>query len=158
MHVTDDRGRRVRLIPQRQLGTLPGVSSPIPLDVRARIVGEAQSLQWSRAFLPRMGLVLLILLAWGAAWVVVSARFMVSVPLPPMVKGATVALVPVLPLPPLMWWLVRSVRQRVARLVVNERYCATCGYPLGQINAAADGCTVCPECGSAWRVGPPPDR
>lgn len=30
--------------------------------------------------------------------------------------------------------------------------CASCGYSLAGIPREDDGCTVCPECASAWRV------
>lgn len=32
--------------------------------------------------------------------------------------------------------------------------CASCGYRIDEIEPEADGCTVCPECGGAWRVVP----
>jgi hypothetical protein len=34
------------------------------------------------------------------------------------------------------------------------RACVCCGYDLREVPAAADGCTVCPECGGAWRLVP----
>ena len=33
--------------------------------------------------------------------------------------------------------------------------CASCGYSLKGIHADADGCTVCPECGAAWKLPDP---
>lgn len=30
--------------------------------------------------------------------------------------------------------------------------CGACGYPVRDLPKAADGCTVCPECGAAWRM------
>ncbi len=34
--------------------------------------------------------------------------------------------------------------------------CPACAYSLQEIVAdPADGCTVCPECGSVWRIGTP---
>lgn len=32
------------------------------------------------------------------------------------------------------------------------RHCGGCGYDLRQLPAEDDGCTVCPECGAAWRL------
>ncbi len=32
------------------------------------------------------------------------------------------------------------------------RRCASCGYDLSGLKAEEDGCTVCPECGAAWRL------
>lgn len=30
--------------------------------------------------------------------------------------------------------------------------CASCGYRIDEIEPEDDGCTVCPECGAAWRL------
>lgn len=30
--------------------------------------------------------------------------------------------------------------------------CASCGYPLGERQQESDGCTLCPECGAAWKL------
>lgn len=40
----------------------------------------------------------------------------------------------------------------VARAWLSEGRCPSCRYPIDTLDAEADGCTVCPECGSAWRV------
>jgi hypothetical protein len=37
---------------------------------------------------------------------------------------------------------------------LDERRCPSCGYDLTGCDTAEDGCTVCPECGAAWRIGP----
>jgi hypothetical protein len=31
--------------------------------------------------------------------------------------------------------------------------CPSCGYRVAELLAEADGCVVCPECGSAWSAG-----
>lgn len=31
--------------------------------------------------------------------------------------------------------------------------CRACGFSLVGLHRAQDGCTVCPECGHAWRLG-----
>ena len=36
------------------------------------------------------------------------------------------------------------------RLAKGE--CPTCGYSLRRLDPEPDGCTVCPECGAAWRL------
>lgn len=33
-----------------------------------------------------------------------------------------------------------------------HRVCASCGYLLQDLPLESDGCTVCPECGAAWRL------
>ncbi len=43
-------------------------------------------------------------------------------------------------------------QQRVmAEMFVANGYCGSCFYPIDEIAPEPDGCTVCPECGSAWR-------
>jgi hypothetical protein len=54
---------------------------------------------------------------------------------------------------------------RVARLMARSGLCAGCGAGLSDVETGSDGCAVCSECGSAWRiegggrarVGTPPD-
>lgn len=36
--------------------------------------------------------------------------------------------------------------------LLHEAICPTCGYDLFGAEPEADGCTVCPECGAAWRA------
>jgi hypothetical protein len=153
MHCTDDRGTRVKLIPQHQLGIMPGIPSPIPMEVRTRMFGEAQSMQLSREFVVPMFLGLLGIILWGGLWMFISPLIVPSLMVSPMVKGFIVAIVPFLGLPVFMWFIVQRGRHRIARIVASHGYCATCGYALSDIPAASDGCTICPECGSAWRVG-----
>jgi hypothetical protein len=48
----------------------------------------------------------------------------------------------------------------IRRLAVLDRvhwmpaaeYCPACGHNLRGVSTESDGCTVCPECGAAWRV------
>lgn len=156
MHCADDRNQRVKLIPQRQLGILPGIPSPIPMDARVRIFGEAQEMQLSPQFVFPMLIGLAGIIAWGGLWIVIAPLLTPSIPLPPLVKGALIGLVPFAPFPLFMMFFIHRGRQRIARIVSRHGFCASCGYALSNIPAAADGCTVCPECGSAWRTGTPP--
>ncbi|MCA9306278.1 MAG: zinc ribbon domain-containing protein [Phycisphaerales bacterium] len=41
---------------------------------------------------------------------------------------------------------------RVRRELVYRKRCASCGYSLAELTMEDDGCTVCPECGAAWRL------
>lgn len=34
--------------------------------------------------------------------------------------------------------------------------CINCGYDISGMSPDPDGCTVCPECGAAWRLPAPP--
>lgn len=47
------------------------------------------------------------------------------------------------------WWNERHTR-RVLSSTLTERHCAACQYDLRSLEPDQDGCTVCPECGSAW--------
>ncbi len=44
------------------------------------------------------------------------------------------------------------VGRTIARGRVARGCCGSCGYWLQGLRAQGDGCTVCPECGSAWRL------
>jgi hypothetical protein len=46
--------------------------------------------------------------------------------------------------------LVASTYEAFTTLLAND-YCPACAYGVGDIRPEADGCTVCPECGAAWR-------
>lgn len=43
--------------------------------------------------------------------------------------------------------------QRRAGLALG--FCPSCGYPVTGLKVQNDGCRVCPECGSAWRMDDP---
>jgi hypothetical protein len=43
------------------------------------------------------------------------------------------------------WWVAEELR-RLGR-------CPSCAYKLTSLPVEADGCTVCSECGAAWRLG-----
>ncbi len=47
---------------------------------------------------------------------------------------------------------VSLIRWQSRGLVAIGR-CPSCGYDLLNLPVADDGCSVCPECGAAWRVG-----
>lgn len=56
-------------------------------------------------------------------------------------------------------WRIQSFRRFVASEIVVSRgaesRCFGCGYDLKEMHADADGCTVCPECGAAWKLNAP---
>lgn len=47
-----------------------------------------------------------------------------------------------------------ALRKEIARAYLQERRCASCAYDLSGAEPAADGCSVCPECGAAWGLAP----
>lgn len=42
-----------------------------------------------------------------------------------------------------------GIQRRIGRA---KGVCAACGYPMMELEIQADGCRVCPECGSAWKL------
>lgn len=45
-----------------------------------------------------------------------------------------------------------STTQEILQQIAVEGSCFSCGYSVGGLATESDGCTVCPECGSAWRL------
>lgn len=52
-------------------------------------------------------------------------------------------------------WIWRWVIPGAARTILRAGKCAACKYPVSNLEAASDGCTVCPECGAAWKLNVP---
>jgi predicted Zn-ribbon and HTH transcriptional regulator len=48
----------------------------------------------------------------------------------------------------------RVVLREAIRRVRIRSECPSCGYDMGELEPQVDGVTQCPECGSAWRIGP----
>lgn len=151
MHTTDDRGNRVKLIPQRKLGIVPGLPSPIPMEARHRIWGEMQEHQLTRQNILATVLAIVVMCLIAIVWTHFAPKLLAPFKLSPIVQGIAMGMWPFLALPPFVWFLTRANRVRIARTIVKHGYCASCGYSLAAIALAEDRCTVCPECGSAWR-------
>ena len=49
-------------------------------------------------------------------------------------------------------WMGWNSVKHAKRAVLSIGYCPSCAYRLFDIEAESDGCTVCPECGGAWRL------
>lgn len=56
--------------------------------------------------------------------------------------------------PWIFWTQMRSARRdKVTAAMLKHRRCPHCGYDLRLLQTdVADGATVCPECGCAWRL------
>ncbi len=46
----------------------------------------------------------------------------------------------------------RYVIPHAIRRTLLSRLCPACEFSLRDLQSHADGCTVCPECGAAWRI------
>ena len=58
----------------------------------------------------------------------------------------------------IVWFLSRHARlKRVCQILLEHLRCPHCGYDLRLLPVdPADGATVCPECGRAWRLSNTP--
>ncbi|MDQ7013006.1 MAG: hypothetical protein Q9O74_03815 [Planctomycetota bacterium] len=58
-----------------------------------------------------------------------------------------------------LWWKAccrLTSRRWVSALRTATPVCPSCGYELTGVPKASDGCTLCPECGAAWKLGTSP--
>ena len=148
--VKDARGRSVTLIDPfvmhklRQYDTIPAE----PLAKIARELGSGWAKQgvWIFSYIWSVAFVILVaahFIKWGGGlpvdprelrlWIVLLSLFVVNVGL--------------------VWYFSRRVRlKRVHRILLKYIRCPHCGYDLRMLPTdPADGATVCPECGCAWR-------
>ncbi|MBX3406620.1 MAG: hypothetical protein KF869_07635 [Phycisphaeraceae bacterium] len=151
MRSPDDRGRLVKVIPAYQLGGAGVFWCPLPRETRILVQGQLQRGPWTEYYLPFVALLVLWLIIFSSSsgamiWFIRSTRS-----LPWFLSILPGLLIPV-SMFPFMYWAMWRMRARVARLIVLDGCCATCGYALDGVEPASDGCTVCPECGSAWNL------
>lgn len=88
------------------------------------------------------------------ASLLLQAVRLVSSPIPVMVTNLALAVA----FTAFVWFLVLpAVRHRLWSRDWKARYkaaghCPACQYDLRGLEAEADGCTICPECGGAWAM------
>ena len=71
----------------------------------------------------------------------------------PPVRSLVVAAYGLMILAALVVVIVKSVGpDPVVEEAKGRGVCASCRYSLAGCQAEPDGCTVCPECGAAWRL------
>jgi len=155
----DHRGTLRDLMPVRHLNCTPQAHSPLPLRTRNRIYMTLNRTPGGRLNTTKTPLDghAVALLVIG-----VSIAFMTVILLPssPLFAGMFGILLPrlliVIPVVVIAATLsivsIRSRATRIADAIAAEGYCPSCAYPLAEIEKAHDGCTICPECGAAWRV------
>lgn len=163
--VKDARGRRCRLVSGWMAvggprfsggggGSGGGGEDGIKRDKRERLSRAAleESIWPSRGELARAlpYVVLCLPLFALAAFAPALMSFKLRLPLWAMMLAA----VPLGMIPAIVTVFVirRAGAERIARVHVRAELCGSCGYELRGIAPEADGCTVCPECGGAWRV------
>ena len=141
-HIRDDRDRRV------PLGTVLGmrVSSKIPKGARQAIAARLKAeFRATRGWKTRVIV--------GTAVVFAALAAAILIPFPNF-QMWTFAIPPIFIPLVFIWAGHQFVRQHYHRAILAQRFCPACAYRLVQLDADEDGCTVCPECGAAWRLKP----
>jgi hypothetical protein len=59
-----------------------------------------------------------------------------------------------------VWWTARWMfptgrLELIRRAMLVDHRCPQCAYQLALLPLEPDGCTVCPECGAAWKLASP---
>lgn len=154
MLCTDDRGKRVRIIPAYQLDGLGTLWCPLPRDVRLMVRAHLREGGYREYYVP---MAVWMVLAFGSLilWLPSYSRFASGLQSIGWLAGVLPGLLIPLSMIPFGYWACWKMRMRMARLVLAEGHCATCGYALDGIESESDRCTICPECGSAWRIPAP---
>lgn len=49
-------------------------------------------------------------------------------------------------------WYHKMLIPELAHAMLRRGQCASCSYPIADLNPTPDGCTICPECGAAWKL------
>jgi hypothetical protein len=148
MHCTDDRGMRVPLLPPRQLSAAPLSSSPLPIEIRRKLQHELKTVRSSPKVAAAGILSTIALIPYIIALRLFVLAYLEHIPW----ASSHWYVAAFAPAPLLWWWITRSGRQLTARAITRLGHCASCGYSLANLAPADDGCTLCPECGSAWRI------
>jgi hypothetical protein len=166
LETRDERGRKVPLfMPEVSAvlrGTPPGFSEDEFRRIRRRIVGPDNAWGVTTGMMVLFAVILAVLLVFrlsgalffGSSWwpVAKTAAWLVIVAVAAelMLRGYGWR--------GRWWWMgqrksAEAWTGRVRASFLAERRCPSCSYPLGELVEEGDGCTVCPECGAAWKVG-----
>ena len=145
--VKDARGRRVQLF----ANLVPGSVMRKRLGItHSEIRTLRRSLRGSRALGAVAGF---FLMYFGFGWILMLIMISISGGTDYFDSYRSLWLVVTgLAASAMYWWGLGSSRSRLRVAMQSLSRCASCGYSLKGIHADADGCTVCPECGAAWRL------
>jgi hypothetical protein len=144
--VKDGRGAK-RRIPNGMRGLpRPGRTELRDRLDRARTIAWVRSGEfrvWVRAVV--LAVVALGLILLGSSLTGKASRLEVI--------GALAVFIPVVVLAAQFRRLERELVERTERRMgPYPAVCIECGYDLQELRTESDGCTVCPECGAAWRL------
>ena len=150
--IKDARGRTVSQLDPVAMRLLrrPGIIPPDTLKDIARQVGLGMTRATRAAFWASLLgfacliIALAILLTRVQSGTIGTRRFVLSL-LP--YCGIWVA-------PFSLWFCTRDARhRRITGVMLAHRRCPHCGYDIRGLPADSDdGCTICPECGCAWKL------
>lgn len=148
--VRDDRGHAVGLIEPSRTSLDPESRRTLPPLIRSEMLQRRMRRLVPWAFALMAGTGLLRVFVFGAT----SPMGLFYVNPIPIALGFVV--------PMFFYALINSNfsgypkhRAKIQQAATGVGKCATCLYHLEAIPAEADGCTVCPECGSAWKLPAP---
>lgn len=141
----DDRGRRVALLDPARVRASAALADP----------ATAARLAWARAELRAGTFGLRLFLFMGLMWVAFPVLGTTHAP-----AWVWLTVLPVWA--GVLWVLNRFLARRgnprrthrVGSLLASHGLCPSCAYSLADLSPEADRCTVCPECGGAWRRRP----
>jgi hypothetical protein len=151
--VLDARGRQVPLVPHDwKLHFLRDTDMGHRLRASSDLVREKTTgldIRRGIAF-GILALPILLLAASAPAYLAFSLKW----PLGLMLLAA----IPLGVLPALVTIFVvrRATTRRIANVYAHAGFCGSCGHDLRGATTEPDGCTICTECGAAWRVGTDP--
>jgi|GEM_PF-856296 len=140
--IPDDRGRRVAVLD--------------PLLVKASSTAvegvTAWRLAWARTELGAGTFGLRLLVASVLLWLALSVLDETDASAGVAVTTFVLLLIGLFVLNRL-WVRSGTTRRcrRVATQLAGAGICPTCAYSIAELQAECDGCTVCPECGGAWK-------
>lgn len=156
MRSSDDRGKLVKVIPAHQLAGAGRLWCPLPRDIRLLVNARLRAGGSKEIYAPLLIWAVLVVCSINL-WMPSFVRFASSLPTMSWLAGALLGMFIPFSMFPFVYWTGWRMRRRVARAIITEGHCATCGYAIEGLVPEVDGCTVCPECGSAWRLSPAPE-
>ena len=152
MQVRDDRGKRVQLLPNLQLQSSGVVQSPLPVEVRRELQSELKLIDSSIPVQLACAAVFAAIVGWIALWILVGVRMFGQVRPNNSVTTVLWTVSLFIPAFPARWFIIKAGARRRAHAIASRGFCPSCGYAMAGLHVEPDGCTVCPECGSAWRL------
>jgi hypothetical protein len=146
--ISDDRGRRVPLVPHdilMHLGTDPQRSARLRAAADLPRTPPTRAEIWRGVFYGVLALPVML----GVA--ILPAYFAFNLRLPWW--GMCLGVLPMAVLPAMVTVFIarRTAGRRIARIYLHAGYCPSCGYDLQAAPQQSDGIRTCSECGAMWR-------